>query len=152
MKSVARENNRIVLELERGEAALLAALPVRLADRLRSPKPSRFAEDEKTNTELAHLLDAELAARRVERLAGFSAALAAVPDQGGRLELTLDQADQWLALLADLRLALAGILGIENDDWGRDQDPRHPPTQEHALYYYLTHLQGSLLEHGFGIT
>ena len=107
MNAITRRDDRIVLEFQRGEAAFLAALPGRLVAAARERPTARLAADDATNEELHHLLDAELAARRAERHTAYAQQLAAIPPAGGELALTLDQAEQWLALLTDLRLALA---------------------------------------------
>ena len=152
MTSITRRGDRIVLDLQRGEAAYLADLPDRLATALRERGPARLAADDATNDELHHLLDAELMARRAERHTAFTQQLSAIPLAGGELALSLDEAEKWLALLTDLRLALAAKLGIRDDHWGDDLDPRTPPTPDHGLYFYLSSLQGGLLSEGFGVT
>lgn len=151
MKAITRRDEHIVLELQRGEAAFLAGLPGRLAAALRERGSPRLAADPATNEELHQLLDAELAARRAERHAAFARQLAAIPPAGGELALTMDQAELWLALLSDLRLALAARLGIRNDQWEKNLDPRAPLSPDHGLYLYLTGLQGGLLSEGFGL-
>jgi hypothetical protein len=151
VKSIARKGDHIALRFERGEAATLAALPGYLAAALRARAAPRMADDAATDRELRALLDAELAARRAERFSGFLHRVGGVPAAGGELLLTMEEAEQWLALLTDLRLALAARLDIRDDQWGRDLDPRRPPTKEHAIYFYLSGLQGMLLTRGFGV-
>jgi hypothetical protein len=151
MKTITRRDEHIVLELQRGEAAFLAGLPGRLAAALRERGSPRLAADPATNEELHQLLDAELAARRAERHAAFARQLSAIPPAGGELTLTLDQAEQWLALLTDLRLALATRLGIRDDHWEKNLDLHAPLSPDHVLYLYLSNLQGALLNDGFGV-
>jgi hypothetical protein len=54
-------------------------------------------------------------------------------------------------VLTDLRVILAERVGVHDERWGRSVDVRNPPSQEAALYIYLTSLQGALLAHGFGV-
>lgn len=151
MKSIARKGDHIALHFERGEAATLAALPGYLAAALRDRGAPRMADDAATDRDLHALLDAELAARRADRLSGFLHRVGGVPAAGGELLLSMEEGEQWLALLTDLRLALAVRLDIRDDEWGCDLDPRRPPTREHAVYFYLSGLQGMLLARGFGV-
>ena len=53
-----------------------------------------------------------------------------------------------LALLTDLRLALAFKLGLTEDT---KINPRKPATPAHGWYLYLSGLQSALLESGFGV-
>jgi hypothetical protein len=69
----------------------------------------------------------------------------ATRDAKGRVELTPQQARDWLRSLNDLRLVLATRLGIEDDDdaWPDEGDPRTPSL---LAYHWLTHVQGTLVE------
>ncbi|MFP5219185.1 MAG: DUF2017 family protein [Actinomycetes bacterium] len=71
--------------------------------------------------------------------------LAAIEERG-RLELSRDQADDWLGFLTDVRLVLAVRLGVDettlDDDLPDDGDPR---TEALQIYSWLGWLQESLL-------
>jgi hypothetical protein len=67
------------------------------------------------------------------------------PAEGGRVELTVDQADSWLAALNDVRLALGTTLGVTEDM------PDDPPADESAaahlgVYHWLTFVQDALVQ------
>ncbi|HEX7322164.1 MAG TPA: DUF2017 domain-containing protein [Mycobacterium sp.] len=67
-----------------------------------------------------------------------------LPEQGGRLELTEEQANAWIAAVNDARLALGTILGIGPD--GPDRLPAdHPMAGQLSVYQWLTVLQEYLV-------
>ena len=70
--------------------------------------------------------------------------LATVPSGGGRFELTLDDANAWIAAVNDMRLALGTMLGIGPD--GPDRLPDNHPMAGHlSVYQWLTVLQEYLV-------
>lgn len=70
--------------------------------------------------------------------------LATVPDQGGRFELTEDQANAWIAAVNDIRLALGTMLKIGPD--GPDRLPAGDPmSRQLNVYQWLTVLQEYLV-------
>lgn len=67
------------------------------------------------------------------------------PPGGGKAELTLEQADAWLAALNDVRLALGTTLGVTEDL------PDEPPADETlaahlSVYHWLTFVQDALVQ------
>ncbi|HEU0089718.1 MAG TPA: DUF2017 domain-containing protein [Pseudonocardiaceae bacterium] len=67
------------------------------------------------------------------------------PPRGGRVKLTEEQAQAWLAALNDLRLALGAVLEVTEDmpdEWSPD-DPRAPHL---SVYHWLTWVQESLIQ------
>jgi hypothetical protein len=67
------------------------------------------------------------------------------PPDGGRAELTVEQADAWLAALNDVRLALGTTLGVTEDM------PDEPPVDESeaallSVYQWLTFVQDALVQ------
>lgn len=67
-----------------------------------------------------------------------------VPEQGGRFELTEDQANAWIAAVNDIRLALGTMLQIGPD--GLEQLPAgHPMIGQLRVYQWLTVLQEYLV-------
>ena len=67
------------------------------------------------------------------------------PADGGRAELTVEQADAWLSALNDLRLALGTTLGVTEDM------PEDPPEDETlaahlSVYHWLTFVQDALVQ------
>ena len=82
------------------------------------------------------IIDAKLAA--AQRL------LDTLPDGGGRLELTEDDAHAWIGAVNDIRLALGTILEIGPD--GPDRLPAgHPMATHLEVYGWLTVLQEYLV-------
>ena len=70
---------------------------------------------------------------------------ATLPADGGQLRLDGDQAGAWLRTTNDLRLALGTRLGV-----GADTEPPEDlvsdTDQQLAIYYWLTAVQGSLVD------
>ena len=67
------------------------------------------------------------------------------PEMGGKIVLTPEQADAWLAALTDVRLALGTLLDID-DDTPDHFDPSDPRAPHLDVYHWLTWMQDSLLQ------
>lgn len=65
--------------------------------------------------------------------------LETLPDDG-RVSLTPDEAESWLAALNDVRLALGTAIGVTEDDYDRDTD------DPGFHYHWLSFLQETLVE------
>ncbi|MGH3775045.1 MAG: DUF2017 domain-containing protein [Pseudonocardiaceae bacterium] len=67
------------------------------------------------------------------------------PARGGRIRLTDEQAQAWLAALNDVRLALGTVLDVTEDmpDELAPDDPRAPHL---GVYHWLTWVQESLIQ------
>jgi hypothetical protein len=70
---------------------------------------------------------------------------ATLPDGGGEVRLDPDQAASWLRTSNDLRLALGTRLDITEDTEPPDEIADEQD-QQLAVYYWLTALQGSLVD------
>ena len=98
------------------------------------------------DSELAGMLRAAREPELIEaKTAAANVVLDTCPPDGGRVELTLDQADTWLATLNDLRLALGTTLGVT------EEMPDEPPEDETAaahlsVYHWLTFVQDALVQ------
>ena len=98
-------------------------------------------QDEAANGALRSLhepqiIDAKIAA--AQRL------IETLPDGGGSVELTEDDANSWIAAVNDIRLSLGTILGIGPD--GPDRLPQgHPMAAHLEVYQWLTVLQEYLV-------
>ncbi|TYQ10094.1 UNVERIFIED_ORG: uncharacterized protein DUF2017 [Gordonia westfalica J30] len=68
-----------------------------------------------------------------------------LPDGGGDLALTVDEATAWLTALNDVRLALGAMLGISEDTPDR-LPPDHPHAAHLDVYHWLTVMQDLLVE------
>jgi len=71
-----------------------------------------------------------------------------LPEEGGRIQLTQDQALSWLKALNDVRLALGVRLGVTEDfeeQWGRLK-PDDPQWSAFEVYAWLGAVQESLVQ------
>jgi hypothetical protein len=77
--------------------------------------------------------------------AAASVLLETLPETGGRVELTTEQADAWLAALNDVRLALGTALDVSEDM--PDELPADDPRAAHiGVYHWLTFVQDALVQ------
>ena len=70
--------------------------------------------------------------------------LQSLPATGGRLELTEDEANAWVAAVNDVRLALGTMLGVGPEGPER-LAPDHPMAGHLDVYQWLTVLQEYLV-------
>lgn len=83
------------------------------------------------------IIDAKRAAARV--------VLETCPEGGGKITLTQEQADAWLAAINDVRLSLGTMLEIGPDS--PDELPDDDPRAGHlGVYHWLTFMQDSLVQ------
>ncbi|MGV9480068.1 oxidative stress transcriptional regulator AosR [Gordonia aichiensis] len=79
------------------------------------------------------------------KLAASSTMLATLPEGGGDVSLTEEEALSWLTALNDVRLALGAMLGISEDT--PDQlSADHPHAAHLDVYHWLTVIQELLVE------
>jgi hypothetical protein len=71
--------------------------------------------------------------------------LASLPEAGGKVVLTQEQADAWLSSLNDVRLALGTNLGIDADT-PESLEPDDPRAPHLDVYHWLTWMQDSLVQ------
>lgn len=71
--------------------------------------------------------------------------LRTLPSGGGKIVLTMEQADAWLAALNDVRLALGSALEIE-PDMPEELDEGDPRAPHLPVYHWLTWMQDSLIQ------
>ncbi|MBA3906514.1 MAG: DUF2017 domain-containing protein [Pseudonocardiales bacterium] len=77
--------------------------------------------------------------------AAATVVLDTVPESGGRVELTAEQADSWLSALNDVRLALGTALDVSEDM--PDELPADDPRAAHlGVYHWLTFVQDALVQ------
>ena len=70
--------------------------------------------------------------------------LSSLPTGGGRVELTVPQAEAWLTAVNDVRLALGTALEV-SEDMPEQLPPDDPRTDHLPVYHWLTWLQDSLV-------
>jgi hypothetical protein len=160
MRMRRQKDGSLTLRFSGPEAAVLRELAAELRAHVENPDFTkravqrlfpRYADDDKTNEELRQLLLEDQRKQKLERTEAFAAALGKIPAKGGDVVLPQAEIEHWLALLTDLRFIYAATIGIEDDNWGHDIDPRNPPSREVVIYLYLTDLQQALLDGGFGV-
>jgi hypothetical protein len=71
--------------------------------------------------------------------------LETLPESGGRVELTPDQADAWLAAINDVRLALGTALDV-SEDMPEELPPDDPRATHIGVYHWLTFVQDALVQ------
>jgi hypothetical protein len=98
--------------------------------------------DAEAAAEYRELTESSLRSGKADDLAMVRASL---PDSGGDVVLDADQASAWLRSTNDLRLALGTRLDI-SEDTEPPEDVVDEESQQLAVYYWLTALQGSLVD------
>lgn len=79
------------------------------------------------------------------KLGAAQSMIETLPDGGGPVVLSEEQAQHWLTALNDVRLALGAMIGISEDT--PDQLPPHHPYAAHLdVYHWLTVVQELLVE------
>lgn len=87
-------------------------------------------------------------ALRSAKYAAAQEMLDTLPDEGGRIQLTADQAMSWLKALNDVRLALGVRLGVTEEfeeQWSRLK-PDDPQWSAYEVYAWLGAVQESLVQ------
>ncbi len=95
-----------------------------------------YPDDPAAQDEMAQYSGTQLAEARAADRASFTASV-----EAGAAVLTLEEAEAWLTVIGDTRLALAARLGITEPGWeiGEDDDP------ERIALGFLSYLQDQLV-------
>jgi hypothetical protein len=106
--------------------------------------PDGYRDDPAASTEFRKYTELSLRASKHE---SAQAMLDSLPEQGGKLQLTPEQAQAWLKALNDVRLALGTKLGVAEDfeqQWDSlaSKDPRRTAFE---VYAWLGAVQESLV-------
>jgi hypothetical protein len=151
----AARGGNVVARLDPAEATVVGLLLDQLEQLLAAD-----AEDVGDDPVLARLLpdghrgDAQIAADYREmtesalrggKADDLAVVRATLPVGGGDLRLDVDQATAWLRSTNDLRLALGTRLDIR-DDTEPPEEITGEEDQQLAVYYWLTAMQGSLVD------
>jgi hypothetical protein len=104
--------------------------------------PDGHRGDPELAADYRELTEASLRSGKADDLAMVRAT---VPDGGGEVRLDPDQAAAWLRTSNDLRLALGTRLDI-SEDTEPPEETTGEQDQQLAVYYWLTALQGSLVD------
>ena len=155
MRPFRRRGAELVARLVDAEAGILGLLLDQLEQLLTAdaddvgddPVLGRlFPDGHRSDPELAadyrELTESSLRSAKADDLAMVRATL---PPEGGEIRLDDDQARAWLRTTNDLRLALGTRLGVTADTEPPDEIADEQD-QQLAVYYWLTALQGSLVD------
>jgi hypothetical protein len=148
--------------LEAGEAAVMTRLCDELTTLLDAepegtsdpvlerlfPRAYLDPTEEEAEADWQRLVHDDLLSGRRKALASVEGTLAGATIRRGRFELTLsdEQAQDWLAVLNDARLALGTRLGMTEDLDLSGLDPDDPDTAPYAVYWWLGMLEERLIE------
>lgn len=149
--------------LEAGEAAVLTRLCEELTTLLDGDEPEGGSgpvlerlfprayldpTEEEAEADWQRLVHGDLVDGRRKALASVEGTLAGATVKRGRFELTLsdEQAQDWLAVINDARLALGTRLGVTEDLDLSGLDPDDPDTAPYAVYWWLGVLEERLVD------
>lgn len=106
--------------------------------------PDAYRDDTEAAGEFRRFTEQEL---RSGKVAAAQTVLDTLPEEGGRIELTEQDAQAWLRALNDVRLVLGVRLDITEDIAQRSQDldPADPRSAYLWIYDWLTYLQETLV-------
>jgi hypothetical protein len=160
-----RRHNAIEVHLDLGEAAILTRLCNELSSLLSAPPAAAEESDdpvlqrlfprayldpteEKAEADWQSLVHGDLVESRHRALSTVQGRLAGAKPHRGRLEVTLteDEAEAWLSVLNDARLALGTRLDVTEDLDFSGLDPDDPDTAPYAVYWWLGLLEEHLVE------
>lgn len=155
MKPFRRRGDEFVARLVDAEASIVGLLLDQLEQLLSADAddvggdpalerllPAGHAADPDVAAEYRELTEAGLREGKADDLALVRATL---PPRGGEVRLDADQARAWLRTTNDLRLALGTRLDITADT-EPPEDPAGEEGSQLAVYYWLTAVQGSLVD------
>ena len=153
MKPFRARGEGVVARIDAAEAGILGLLLDQLEQLLDADEVADdpvlqrlFPDGHRGNAEVAadyrDMTEESLRSGKADDLATVRATL---PPAGGEVRLDRDQAGAWLRTTNDVRLALGVRLDITEDTEPPD-DPAEDEGQQLAVYYWLTAVQGSLVD------
>ncbi|MGY1602553.1 DUF2017 family protein [Geodermatophilus sp. SYSU D00815] len=155
MRPFRRRGEHVVARLEPAEAGIVGLLLDQLEQLLTADAddvagdpvlarllPDGHRGDPRLAADYRELTESSLRSGKADDLATVRATL---PPGGGDVRLDPDQAAAWLRSTNDLRLALGTRLEI-TEDTEPPEDLTGEEAQQLAVYYWLTSLQGSLVD------
>jgi hypothetical protein len=155
MKPFRRKGDHLVAKVVDAEAGIVGLLLDQL-EQLLSADPADSGGDPVIDRLLppGHADDPEIAADyrdmtetalRTGKAEDLAIVRATLPPDGGEVRLDDEQARAWLRTTNDLRLALGTRLGVTAETEPPD-DPADEEGSQLAVYYWLTAVQGSLVD------
>ena len=153
MKPFRARGDEVVARLDPAEAGVLGLLLDQLEQLLDADSvaedpvlqrlfPDGHRGDPEVAADYRDMTEESLRSGKADDLATVRATL---PLGGGEVRLDRDQAGAWLRTTNDVRLALGVRLDI-TDDTEPPDDPAEDGSQQLAVYYWLTAVQGSLVD------
>ena len=153
MKPFRARGEEVVARIDAAEAGILGLLLDQLEQLLDADEVADdpvlqrlFPDGHRGDAEIAadyrDMTEESLRSGKADDLATVRATL---PQAGGEVRLDRDQAGAWLRTTNDVRLALGVRLDITEDTEPPD-DPAEDEGQQLAVYYWLTAVQGSLVD------
>jgi hypothetical protein len=155
VKPFRRRGDELVARLEPAEARIVALLLDQLEQLLTAEiedvagdpvltrlLPAGHRSDPEIAADYREMTESALRSGKADDLATVRASL---PSDGGTVRLDPEQATAWLRTSNDLRLALGTRLDIQ-EDTEPPEDLASEEGQQLAVYYWLTGLQGSLVD------
>jgi hypothetical protein len=150
-----RRGDELVARLEPAEARIVALLLDQLEQLLTAEiedvagdpviarlLPAGHRGDPEIAADYREMTESALRSGKADDLATVRASL---PPDGGTVRLDPEQATAWLRTSNDLRLALGTRLDVQ-EDTEPPEDLASEEGQQLAVYYWLTGLQGSLVD------
>lgn len=156
-----RKGESLAVSMPAAEVEILRGIPTQLQELLsgaREPDdpvfrrlfPTAYLDptQEEAEREWQELVHPELLSERLAALELVTGTLDRGVEKRGNVEvlLTSDEVAAWLGVINDARLALGTRLGVTEDLDEREVDPAAPEAAAHALYAWLTWLEGELVE------
>jgi hypothetical protein len=155
MRPFRRKGGDVVARLDPAEAGIIGLLLDQLEQLLRAAEddvagdpvltrllPDGHRGDPELAADYRELTETSLRSGKADDLATVRATL---PPAGGEVRLDPDQAAAWLRSTNDLRLALGTRLEI-TEETEPPEDVTGEEDQQLVVYYWLTGLQGSLVD------
>ena len=154
MKPFKRKGDDVVARIDASEAGILGLLLDQLEQLLQAEDdvaddpvlqrllPDGHRGDPRLAADYRELTESALRSGKADDLATVRASL---PLVGGDIRLDRDQAAAWLRSTNDLRLALGTRLEI-TEDTEPPEEITGDDSQQLAVYYWLTSVQGSLVD------
>jgi hypothetical protein len=155
MRPFRRKGDELVARLVDAEAGIVGLLLDQLEQLLAADPadsggdpvmarllPPGYTGDPEIAADFRDMTEASLRSGKADDLAIVRATL---PPDGGEVRLDDDQARAWLRTTNDLRLALGTRLGVTAET-EPPEDPADEEGSQLAVYYWLTAVQGSLID------
>jgi hypothetical protein len=153
----AGPDDSLIVSLAPEELELLTRLPEELRVVFDAPADDAGARrlfppayldptEEDAEREWEAMVHPDLLRQRLDALELVTGSLsrATVNKDRREIALTPDDVQAWLGVLNDTRLVLGTRLGVTEDE--RPIDPDGPDANNYAIYYWLSHLQGEMVD------